>query len=139
MRFKFLFHVVTFLTIILIFSVPLMVLAQSPTEITPDLSVRDQAIQDAHKDAEIDVNKQMWFLIGCIFPGVGLLSPYFYKPPIPASNMLGKSPEYIAYYTDAYLQKRESVQFNAALGGQATFCLGWCMLGVASGAARVAD
>ena len=161
MRIKSMFHVLTFLTAILISSAPLMVLAQrhEPTleelrrrraqlqkeEVqaqpetplkAPELSVRDQAIQDAHKDADIDVNRPMWFIIGCIFPGVGLLSPYFYKPPIPASNMFGKSPEYVTYYTDAYLQKRETLQFQTALGGQATFCLGWCMLAIFSGFAN---
>ena len=137
MRIKSMFRVFTFLAAILIFSAPLMAVAQSQTETTPELSVRDQAIQDAHKDVETDVNKQMWFIIGCIFPGVGILSPYFYKPPIPASNMLGKSPEYVSYYTDAYLQKRESVQFQTALGGQATFCVGCCLFNVATGFANV--
>lgn len=139
MKLNSMFHVLTFLTVSLFFSAPLMALAQSQTETTPELSVRvrDQAIQDAYKDVETDVNKPMWFIIGCIFPGVGLLSPYFYKPPIPASNILGKSPEYVTYYTDAYLQKRESVQFQTALGGQATFCMSWCLLGVVSGIANV--
>lgn len=52
-----LFYVLTFLTVSLIFSVPLMALAQSHTETTLQLSVRDQVIQDAHKDAETDVNR----------------------------------------------------------------------------------
>ena len=138
MKFNSMFHVLTFLTVSLIFSTPLMALAQSQTQTTPELSVRDQAIQDAHKDADVDVNRPMWFIIGCIFPGVGLLSPYFYKPPIPASNMIGKSPEYVTYYTDAYLQKRETLQFQAALGGQVTWCLGGCLFYALSNAALLA-
>ena len=137
MKIHSMFHVLTFLTGLLIFSAPLITLAQSEIAADATLTVREQAIQDAHKDAETDVNKPMWFIIGCIFPGVGLLSPYFHKPPIPASNMLGKSPEYVSHYTDAYLQKRESVQFQTALGGQATFCVGWCVLAVASGFTNV--
>ncbi len=143
------FHVITFLTVSLVFSTPLLVLAQrgaSPealqrraasqkrevqaqpqTETTLQLSVKDQARQDAHKDVNTYVNRPMWFIIGCIFPAVGLLAPYFYKPPIPASSLLGKSPEYVAYYTDAYNQKRQSVQFSAALAGQGVGC---CLFGL---------
>ena len=126
------FHVFTLLIVSLIFSMPLLTLAQE-NPIEPAQSEQVQAIQDAERDAEAHINKGMWFGIGCIFPGVGLLAPYFYQPPPPTSALLGKSPEYIAYYTDTYKRKTQNLQFTSALGGQATFCVGYCVLGVASG------
>ncbi len=102
MRLNSKFNVLTFLTVSLIFSTPLLVLAQcgaSPeelqrraasqkqegqvhpqTETTLQLSVRDQARQDAHKDVNTYVNRPMWFIIGCIFPAVGLLAPISINP-----------------------------------------------------------
>ena len=153
MRIKSMFHVLTFLTAILISSAPLMVLAhrheptleelrrrrtqlqkeevQAQPENTAkalELSVRDQATRDANRDVDRDVNTTMWFIFGCVFPAVGMLAPYFYKPPIPASTLLGKSPEYVAYYTDAYNRERQNKQFTAALMGQASGC---CLFGMA--------
>ena len=82
-----------------------------------DNSVESVAAREAFRDVERDLNKPMWFAIGCLFPGVGLLTPYFYKPPIPAGSLLGKSPEYVAHYSDAYNREMEKRQFSSALGG----------------------
>lgn len=103
----------------LIFSTPLLTLAQS------ELAV---AVQTAERDAEAHHNTPMWVLIGCIFPGVGLLSPYFYQTTPPVSALIGKSPEYVAYYTDTYKRKTQNLQFQSAAGG----CIaGACLYGLA--------
>ena len=73
MRFNSMFHVITFLTVSLIFSAPLMVLAESKAETTPERSVRDQATRDAQRDVERDVNGPMWFII----PWSGVVVPLF--------------------------------------------------------------
>ena len=87
-----------------------------------------QAIADAQKDVEAYINEPMWFIIGCMLPVFGLITPYMYKPPIPAGELIGKSPEYVAYYTDAYQVGMEKMQFRSALNGfitaGAVSCLG---------------
>ena len=55
-------------------------------------SLKQLAIEEAEKDVETYINKPMWFIIGCIFPGVGLLAPYMYKPPVPAGELGWKIP-----------------------------------------------
>ena len=89
-----------------------------PTQpLDPAEALRMQAIADAQKDVEAYVNKPMWFAIGCFFPVFGLIAPYLYKPPVPAGELIGKSPEYVAYYTDAYQAGMEKMQFRYALNG----------------------
>lgn len=134
MRLNSMFHVLTFLTATLISSTPLLVLAQVHQPAQPEYqrretqpqnqeepkypqTVADQAIRDAERDVENDINRPMWFALGCLFPGVGLLTPYFYSHPIPQSRLLGKSPEYVAYYTDTYKRKSVSSRFGSACLG----------------------
>ena len=93
-----------------------------PTQpLDPAEALKMQAIADAQKDVEAYINKPMWFIIGCIFPVFGLIAPYMYKPPVPAGELVGKSPEYVAYYTDAYKAEMEKMQFRYALNG----CITW--------------
>ena len=123
------FHVLT-LVVVLVFSMPLLTLAQENAA-EPALSDQAQAIQDAERDANVNVNKPMWFAIGCLLPvGVGLLTPYFYQPSPPTAALLGKSPTYVAYYTDTYKQKTRNLQFTSAAGG--------CILGTLASVSAVA-
>lgn len=124
MKINSMFHVLTFLTATLIFSAPLMVLAQEvPLQEMPmPISEEVKAIADAQRDAEAHLNKPMWFAIGCFLPmGVGLLVPYFQQKTPPASALLGKSPTYVAHYTDTYKRESQSLQFSSAATG--------CLLG----------
>ncbi len=104
---------VSLFTILLILNMPILTIAQQDMA-----AVEADATRDATGDAERDVNPVMWLAIGCILPPVvGLLVPYFYKPPVPAGRILGKSPEYVAFYTDAYKRETEKLQFrNASIG-----------------------
>ena len=120
MKYKTTYKFISFLTISMMLILPLTVLAQQNSvepQNTPGGAIEAEAVQNAIIDVESNVNQTMWFVIGCVFPGVGLLSPYFYKPAIPAARMLGKSPEYIAIYTDTYKLEMEKRQFSAALIG----------------------
>ena len=135
MKYKAIYKFISFLTISLMLILPLTTLAQLEVKqnpsgvelrITPDNSIEGIATRAAIRDVERDINKPMWLAIGCMFPGVGLLAPYFFKPPIPAGRLLGKSPEFVAYYSDVYHKEMERHQFSLALGG--------CIVGgVASG------
>lgn len=123
----------TLLMVVLLFSSPLVTLAQQ-------ISAEDQAKQDA----ENDVNKSAWFTAGCIgcaagwtiiilgdetedplprlLAGLGTIVPVLpivyaasASPDPPAERLLGKSPEYLNVYVDSYVKeaKRQQVIFSA--------------------------
>lgn len=139
MRIHSMFHTLVVLTAVLTFSTPFGTFAQQN-------SGSVEAKIAAERDAEADVSKPLWFGAGCLLLGVsggcvgglGLESPladvmlpslwaagiagsYFYRPDPPAERLLGKSPEYVAFYTDAYKAKRG--QLHAT----------WTTIGCASG------
>ena len=80
-------------------------------------SVAEQAINDAEKDAAAHLNRTLWFSTGCFFPLIGPVVSQWYQPFMPTARVLGKSPEYVAFYYDAYKIKTKKLQFNWALGG----------------------
>ena len=113
-----LFRILVFQMALLSFVTPLVTLAQQNPAVGQDRQpVEVQATRDAERDVEAHINKPMWFVIGCLFPGFGLLGPYLHRPPIPTGRTIGKSPEYVAFYTDAYRAKMEKLQFQQALNG----------------------
>ena len=114
-----LFHTLVFMVTVLTFSMPFVTLAQQN-------ALQAKAIADAEKDAAIHVDTTRWFWRGC-FGGVGALTQ-IYQPSLPALRLLGKSPEYTAYYTDAYKAKATELQSSAVKKGCITagaVCLGW--------------
>ncbi len=66
----------------------------------------------AEQDAEYDVRKVYWFFIGFCGNILGILIASVYEPTPPASRLLGKSPEYVASYTDSYKEKSRRIQVN---------------------------
>ena len=59
---------------------------------------------------------------GCVGCVVGLILPiraiYKYQSPPPPERLIGKSPEYVEFYTDAYMAKSRSLRTQwAAAGG----------------------
>jgi hypothetical protein len=109
------------------------------TEIAPDqtvtvyVSVRDDGEETVSKSASIIVfsksyrvaealstahlNRTLWLSTGCFFPLIGPVVSQWYQPFMPTARVLGKSPEYVAFYYDAYKIKTKKLQFNWALGG----------------------
>ena len=87
--------------------------------ITPDAlkSVAEQAVKDAEKDAVAHLNRTLWFSTGCFFPLAGPIFSQGYLPFMPTARVLGKSPQYVAFYYDAYKVKTKKLQFNWALSG----------------------
>ena len=67
------------------------------------ISEVSQAIADAQRDAKL-ADTQVWAASGCVFGVIGILLAYVYTPQVPAVKLLGKSPEYVAYYTSTYQQ-----------------------------------
>ena len=89
-------------------------------------SVVEQAISDAEKDASAHLNKAFWFSAGFFFPVGGTIISQWYQPFMPTARVLGKSPEYVAFYYDSYKVRTKKLQFYWALGG--------CLVGSSIGA-----
>lgn len=123
--------------IVIIFSIPFATYAQLELE-----SVAHQAKVDAEADANKDVNKLLWFGTGCaisglafaliyplpgvytscLVPPAGIAGTYFYQPAPNASRFIGKTPEYVSAYTDAYKSNRGRIQSNMSSLGCVTGC-----------------
>lgn len=80
-------------------------------------SAEEQAIADAKRDAKAHMNKQIWFSVGCFLPVVGPIYSQGKIKTIPLARTLGKSPEYIAFYTDNYRLEMKKQRFKWAFGG----------------------
>ena len=120
MKIESIFHVLVFWTAVLIFSTSFAAIAQQT-------SVQAEAVAAAEQDAQTDVNGTLWFLGGCLGGCLGwsivvggLAVPilaYVYEPTPLASRLMGKSPEYVAFYTDTYKVKSKKIQVNRAWAG----------------------
>lgn len=119
------FHVLVFFMSILMFSMPFVSIAQE------DLW-KLEARSTAERDAETDTKQVLWIggnfilsLVGtCVIGSIGLLGAFLYEPSPPASRLMGKSPEYVLIYADAYKRKTRDIQVKAAALG----CLGGSVL-----------
>ena len=76
-----------------------------------------KAIYDAERAAENDANKTMWFAMGCLLGPIGWLIAEAGSPAPNASHLVGKSPEYVALYTDAYRSKIKKSRSGATMNG----------------------
>jgi drug/metabolite transporter (DMT)-like permease len=103
------FQILTFSMAVLMFSMPLFTFAQQ--------NLHTDAMVTAQRDADNDTNSGLWFLAGCLGGVVGLIVAYAVEPAPPAQRLLGASPEYVAFYTDAYSQRARKRQVNGALIG----------------------
>lgn len=59
-------------------------------------------------------------LFGCLIPLIGV---YNYKINPSPEKLIGKSPEYIKLYTEAFKKKKQSIRRNMAIAGFSTGCL----------------
>ncbi|MCK4396557.1 hypothetical protein KAW96_08195 [candidate division WOR-3 bacterium] len=89
---------------VVILALPLLIDAQETAN----------AVAQAQVDAANDVNSTLWMGAGCLFGILGVGAAYVIEPSPKAARLLGKSPEYVAAYTDAYKQKAKSVQTSNA-------------------------
>ena len=122
------FQLSAILMVMLSVNIPLRCFAQQD-------SVALQAKADAEYDAEDDVNTTVWLSAGgilgvagtCLLGTVAIGGAYVYQPVPPADRLLGKSAEYVNFYTDAYKARMRRLQLVAAtkgaLGGSAVFFL----------------
>jgi len=109
-----------FLIAVLIFNASFVSFAQQN-------SVKVKAITAAERDAEARVNKSVWLLGACVTYGIlPLIIANVAEPVPPASALIGKSPEYVAFYTDAYKAKVRKIRTSGVTSGCAVG-LGCCI------------
>ncbi len=114
-------QILALLTAILTFGMPFVTFAQQN-------SLQMEARVAAGRDAQADVNQFMWFagtfvlsaIGGCLLGSVGIIGSSVYQPTPPASRFIGKSTEYIVFYTEAYKAKVQNHQLKSSALG----CLG---------------
>ena len=104
------FHFFVLLMAVLIFGMPFVTLAQQ-------LSVQAEAMNAAQRDAVAHTDQNIWRAFGCFGGLFAVAGGYLYEPTPPASALLGKSPEYVAFYADAYTLKTKNIQTRAAIEG----------------------
>ena len=110
--------ILSFVMALLLFAMPFLTLAQQSNDAA-------QAIMDAERDAQL-ADTQIWALAGCVGGLLGVIAAYAVTPTVPSMKLIGKSPEYVAYYTTTYQQKVRSLQTQQATMG----CFGGVLLSV---------
>lgn len=117
---------------VLIFSAPFVAIATQH-------SVMLEAKAAAEADAEAKTSKSTWLTLGCLGGLIAVAAGYVYAPSPPAGALLGKSPEYVAAYSDAYAQKAKGIQRRYAMYGCVLNTLGSVALAVAAAAAEESE
>lgn len=82
----------------------------------PAYALNEQAKADATEAAN-STDTQIWFLAGCLGGIIGVLIAQAVEPKPSATALLGKSPEYIATYSDTYTEIAKKRQTRSAMNG----------------------
>ncbi len=108
---------------LVIFSLPLIVSTTvHAAEIANEQqSTQSQAIADAKWDAEKVINGTLWRLTGFFGNVVGVGAALVYKHPLPADALIGKTPEYVAHYTNEFHRETQGLQMYHASTGCVSF------------------
>ena len=89
------------------------------------VSIQSKAVADAQRDA-LQVDHDIWIAAG-IFGGIfGIGAAMIIKPIVPPIALIGKSPEYVTFYTHAYQASVKDEQVRAATAG----CVGGTAISV---------
>ncbi len=99
-------------------------------------AIQKQAYMDAKNDAKKSTTG-IWVFAGCLLHVWAIAGAYVIEPSVPTARLIGKSPEYIAFYTDTYKDEVKQQRVTSAIGG---CCLGavfyasaWVLLIAADG------
>ena len=84
-----------------------------------------RAVVAADQDAQTDVSKFQWIMVGLVGNIIGILIATIYQPRPPATRLFENSQEYIAFYTDTYIIKARSIQRNYTAVG---FCIPFVLI-----------
>ena len=69
------------------------------------------------QSARASTNGNLWLAAGCLAGIIGVVIAYVIEPNPPATALLGKSPEYVAAYTDGYKMAAKRIQTSKAWTG----------------------
>lgn len=83
----------------------------------PSVADASQAMADGERDARADLNGGLWFVVGCLVGLVGVVLGYVVEPSPPPARLLGRSPEYVWNYTQAYRHEGKQAQGKRAMTG----------------------
>ena len=88
----------------------------------------DDPVLRAKKAADRDVQKSVYFVVGCVAPMLGfLIGSSRTTPPPPQLDLLGKSPEYTARYTKTYTETYKRIRSNYLFSGCLTAIPMWSL------------
>lgn len=102
------------------FSSLLLMLATTllyPIAIHAQMTEVQQAEADARRDVSQDVSAISWGIGGFFCNVCAVAYVYISKPQVPASRLVGKSPEYVSFYTDTYNREVRKKRGQAAMIG----------------------
>jgi hypothetical protein len=54
----------------------------------------------------------LWFVLGLLLPGVGMILPWVFSPTEPSDKLIGKSDEFVAVYRKANVRNRKYSNFR---------------------------
>ena len=108
----------SFVMVVMLFTMPFLTLAQQTGDAT-------QAVIDAKTDANKSNDLLIWGLgsflsalaCGCVGGLVVVAVGQINDPSPPAARFLGKSNEYVLFYTQTYQNERKRKRTYASLGG----------------------
>lgn len=112
-------RILALLCALTVFLLPSQSLAQRVSEARKEtkMGVQMDAQMDAQRDAQRDANGSMWFILGCLLGPTPIVIAYVVDPSPPMSRLMGKSPEYVATYTDTYREEVKRIRTKNALWG----------------------
>jgi hypothetical protein len=87
-----------------------------------------RAAMEGTQDAQADENAALWFFAGCLLGLIGVVIAVVAEPTPPPARMMGKSPEYLAVYTQAYRAEGKAAQLRSSLWGVGTLVVGVVVL-----------
>ena len=97
--------------------------------IATEVSDAQQAIVDARRDAGADANTTSAFLWGTFCGLIGVAIVHAEQPTVPVHKNMGKTPEYISFYSDEYKRvvksnRNKNSWYGCLLGGCLVLVLG---------------
>ena len=89
----------------------------APLSYSTEVNEYQQAIMDARADALKDFSSTEWLMLGCCLGVFGYVVSLASTEEIPVDRFIGKSPEYVYFYSEEYQRKSTQLKTDSAFGG----------------------